>query len=84
MTEKDQKLFELLRASSAGQLLVEYIGRSLAELCDLRKVAEKPGTKEYEVETAARLLAARHVEKLVCDPISLANKKKNGDNSQYE
>ena len=83
MNDKDQKLFELLLSSSAGGLLVEYVRRSLGELCDLRNVSPKAGTKEHEVETAARLLAAKHLEALLVEPLTLSNEKKDNDNTQY-
>lgn len=83
MTEQDKKLFELLRAGQTGGMLADYLLRSLADLCDLRAVTFAPGSKEYEIDTAARIHAAKFVQKHVIDQLKLANELKSTDNNQY-
>ena len=83
MTEQDKKLFELLRAGQTGGMLSDYLSRTLADLCDLRQVQFPAGSKEYEIDTAARILAAKFVQKHVIDQINLANELKTTDNNQY-
>ena len=83
MTEQEKKLFETLKTSQIGGQLVQYLERVLADLCDLREVTFAPGTKEYEIDTAARIHAAKFVKKHVIDQVQITNELKSTDNNQY-